>query len=198
LLTAVRDSIVLVTGGVVLPTERNTATLDLTKQRVLGIDPALRCTGFGVIDPVDRSLHAVDCGVVRTTPKQPMSECLRRLAGGIREIVQQYQPAAAAIEGGFFARNAKTAMVLGMARGVVVGTLADLGVTMYEYAPRRVKQSVCGYGNAGKEQVAQVVAQMLGLEVDDLPRDATDALALAICHLQTASNMQGLLVPDPL
>jgi len=166
--------------------------------RILGIDTALRTTGYGLIDFDGREFDPVDCGVITTKAKQPLSECLLRLAGGMRELVEQYAPDLAAIEGVFYFRNARTAMVLGSARGAVICTLAELGIPMYEYSPRKVKQAVCGYGNASKEQVALLVAERLGLTVDSVHKDATDALALAICHVQMATTTQGLMLPDPL
>ena len=166
--------------------------------RILGMDTALRCTGFGVIDTDGQQYHAVDCGVIRTTAKEPLSECLRRIAGGVRELAEGYAPDVIALEGGFFFKNAKTAMVLGMARGVVVGTMAELRLPIYEYAPRRVKQAVCGYGDAGKQQVALIVSQILNMPLADVKDDATDALALAICHAQTQFIVQGLRLPKPL
>ncbi len=175
-----------------------TTAKNSTVIRILGVDSALRCTGFGLIDTDGQQYRAVDCGVIRTSPKEPMSECLRRLAGGVRELAEGYAPDVVALEGGFFFKNAKTAMVLGMARGAVVAALTELRLPIYEYAPRRVKQAVCGYGNAGKEQVALLVAQILKIPVADVKDDATDALALAICHAQTRFTVQGLRLPDPL
>jgi len=166
--------------------------------RVLGVDPALRCTGYGVIETDGRTHRALDCGVVSTPQSRPLSECLRRLGGGITELIDAYQPAMGAIEGGFFARNAKTAMLLGSARGVVIAALATRDVPVYEYAPRRIKQAVCGYGNASKEQIAVVMSQLLGVDVGDLRSDATDALAIAICHSHTYFTNQGLFLPKPL
>lgn len=166
--------------------------------RVLGVDTALRTTGYGIIDFDGREFKAVDCGVISSKPKLPLSECLRRLAGGMRELVEAYAPDLAAIEGAFYFKNAKTAMILGSARGAVIATLAQLAIPMYEYSPRKVKQAVCGYGNASKEQVALLVAERLNLTVDSVHQDATDALALTICHVQMATTTQGLLLPDPL
>lgn len=166
--------------------------------RILGVDTALRTTGFGVIDTDGRSFQAIDCGVIKTTPKQPLSECLRRLTGGVRELVKEYAPDVAAIEGAFFFRNARTALVLGSARGAVIATLAELAIPMYEYSPRKMKQAVCGHGNASKEQVALLVSQLLQISVGALPDDATDALGLAICHAQACVTANGLLKPDPL
>jgi len=166
--------------------------------RILGVDTALRCTGFGVLDSDGRRFSTVDCGVIRSSRKVSLSECLRRLAGGIRELVRAYSPEAAAIEGAFYFRNVRTAMILGSARGAVIAVLAEQGVPVYEYAPRRVKQAVCGYGNADKQQVALLVARICALNVDDIPRDATDAMALGVCHAQTMVATQGLYLPEPL
>ncbi len=166
--------------------------------RILGVDTALRCTGFGVLDSDGRRFSTVDCGVIRSPRKAPLSECLRRLAGGIRELVRTYAPAAAAIEGAFYFKNVRTAMVLGSARGAVIAVLSEHDVPIFEYAPRRVKQAVCGYGNADKQQVALLVSRICALDVEEIPRDATDAMALAVCHAQTMVAAQGLYLPDPL
>ena len=128
---------------------------------IIGIDTALRCTGYGVVDIDGKKYSAIDCGVIKNKKNYTLSECLRRLAGGIQEIVKLYQPEVAAIEGGFYFINAQTAMILGMARGTVVSILAQAGIPTYEYAPRRAKQTVVGYGNASKEQVANFMAQLL-------------------------------------
>jgi crossover junction endodeoxyribonuclease RuvC len=165
--------------------------------RVLGVDASLRCTGFGIVDTDGRTFEAVDCGLIRTPAKAPLSECLRRLSGGIRELVESYAPDVASVEGAFFFKNARTAMILGMARGAVIAALAERAIPVFEYAPRRAKQAVCGYGNASKEQVSHLVAQLLGLDVRAIPADATDALALAICHAQATSALHGLLAPRP-
>jgi crossover junction endodeoxyribonuclease RuvC len=156
--------------------------------RVLGVDTALRCTGFGIIDFALTRPEVLECGVIKTTSKWPLSECLRRLAGGVKELVRIYQPDVAAIEGAFYHRNVKTAMVLGMARGVVVATLAELNIPVYEYAPKRAKQAVTGSGNASKEQIANVMSALFSVDLSNLPLDATDALALACCHHQTEAS----------
>jgi crossover junction endodeoxyribonuclease RuvC len=166
--------------------------------RILGIDAALRVTGFGVVDCQGNKMVAVDCGIIKTSAGEPLSECLRRLSGGIRELARTHAPDEAAIEGAFYCRNVRTSMVLGSARGVVIAALAELGIPIYEYAPRRVKQSICGFGNASKQQVALLVAQFLKIQVSNLRDDATDALGLAICHAQTCRVAGGFGVPDRL
>ena len=166
--------------------------------RILGIDTALRTTGYGVIDVDGPRFRALDAGVIRTSPKEPFSECLRRLAGGVRELAKVHAPDVVAIEGAFYCRNVKTTMVLGSARGAVIAAVAELSIPMYEYAPRKVKQSVCGFGNASKPQVALLVAQVLGISVTNLGDDSTDALALAICHAYASQMQGGLALPPPL
>ena len=166
--------------------------------RILGIDPALRCTGYGILDTDPTAVRAIDCGVIRTPPKQPLSECLRRLAGGIAELIGSYRPDVLVLEGGFYSRNARTAMVLGCARGVVIAGAATHDLPVYEYAPRRVKQAVCGYGNADKKQVASILCQLTGLNPEQLVSDATDALAVAFCHNNTCRTNQGIFLPLPI
>jgi len=166
--------------------------------RILGVDAALRCTGYGVLESDGRRFRAVDCGVIRTPKSAPMSECLRSTLLGMRDLVRSYSPEVAAIEGGFYCRNVRTAMTLGAVRGVAIAVLTEHGVPVFEYAPRRVKQAVCGYGNAAKEQVALMVGTLLCLNVEEVDDDATDALALALCHAQTAFSVGGMYLPDPL
>lgn len=166
------------------------------QQRVLGVDTALRCTGWGLVDVHGNKLSAVDCGVIRNQAKDPVSQCLRRLAGGIRELVALYHPQVAVIEGAFYCKNVRTAMVLGSARGAVIAVLAEHELPIFEYAPRRVKQSICGFGNASKQQVALLVAQFLSISTEQIALDSTDALALALCHAQDLTVAQGLSMPS--
>ena len=166
------------------------------KTRLLGLDTALRTTGFGLVDCLGNRLSAVDCGIIATSAREPLSTCLRRLAGGVRELVQTYAPDEAVIEGAFYCKNVRTSMLLGSARGAVIAVLAELSIPIYEYAPRRVKQAVCGFGNASKAQVALLVAQFLSIQVNNLRDDATDALALAICHAHACRVSGGYGVPE--
>ena len=165
---------------------------------IIGIDTALRCTGYGLIKVNGKEFSPIDCGVIKNSKGAPHSECLRRLAGGIQEIIEKYHPDIASIEGGFYFRNAKTAMVLGMARGTVVSVLAQENIIAYEYAPRKAKQTVVGHGGASKDQVAQFMARMLSLDISEIPNDSTDAMALAVCHALTMQTANGLYVPIPL
>ena len=136
-------------------------------------------------------MACVEFDVLRVPARAAASDCLTRLLRGIGEIVARTRPAAAAIEGAFFFKNAGTAMILGEARGVAIAACAAQGVPVYEYAPRRVKQAVVGFGGAGKEQVQKMVMSLLALR-EQPPEDAGDALALAICHLHNRTGYAAL------
>ena len=179
--------------------EQEVAAIDPNVQRrILGVDTALRCTGWGMIDVRGNAMKAVDCGVIRNSSKLRMSECLRNLSGGIRELVQLYHPDIAVLEGAFYFENVRTAMMLGSARGSVIAALAENGITIYEYAPRRIKQAVCGNGSASKRQVAILVSQFLNIRTDQFALDATDALSMAICHALELTTAGGLALPKEL
>ncbi len=166
---------------------------------ILGIDTAIRCTGYGVVSMPDfKNIGILDCGVIKNTQKMPHSECLRRIGGGIRELIKRFSPETAAIEGAFVDRNIKTAMILSLARGAAIYTCAEAGVSVFEYSPKVAKRAITGTGNASKEQIAAMIAGMLNIEVKDIPRDSTDALALAICHGQIALKPElNFLLPKP-
>ena len=154
---------------------------------ILGIDPAIRTTGYGVIsaDPTEGSgMTILDCGVIRNQATLPHTECLRRLHGGIAELVDLYHPDCAVLEDPFVGRNAKTAIILGMARGSILTALADRAVPSYAYAPTVAKRAAAGSGSADKSRIAFLLAAEFGIDVAEIPLDSTDALALAMCHLQ--------------
>ena len=159
--------------------------------RILGIDASLRCSGVGVVERRAGRLVAVDFGLIRNAPAVPHSACLAKIQRELATLLARAQPAAAALEGGFFFKNPKTAMILGEARGVVLAACATAGVPVFEYAPRLVKQSLTGFGAAQKEQVARMVMTILGLR-EPPPADAADALALAICHLHHQTGIAAL------
>lgn len=156
------------------------------RTRTLGIDPGTALLGWGVLDEHQGTLQSVAYGVVRTPRGQATEQRLLTLYTELTTLVQQYQPGAAAIEELFFSRNVTTALGVGQARGVVLLTLAQAGVAVYEYTPREVKQAVAGYGGADKRQMQEMVRLTLHLERIPRPDDAADALAIAICHAYTA------------
>ena len=170
------------------------------QMRIIGLDVALRCTGWGIIDTRSNPFRqtAVDSGVIKNTDKQPISDCLRHLAAATRELIALYKPNIAVLEGGFYCQNVHTAISLGAARGAVIATLAEAGIPVYEYAPRKVKQAICGFGNASKQQVALLVSQFLHIQVDKISNDSTDALAMALTHAQMMSIANGLNPPQPI
>ena len=165
---------------------------------IIGIDTAIRKTGYGVIDMrTDGSFRILDCGLIRNSATLPHSECLRRLAGGIRELVSTFHPEAASIESAFVSKNIKTAMILSLARGAVITTLAQCAVPAFEYSPKSAKRAATGLGEADKRQVASIMANLGGLDVSQIPDDATDALALAFCHGNMTLRCAGGLVRQP-
>jgi len=156
--------------------------------RVLGIDPGLATTGFGIIKADGNDQYqCLQYGVITTEAGLPDADRLQALFIHISDLIQKHQPETCAVEKLFFQKNVKTALSVGQARGVVLLTLAQAHLPVYEYTPNEVKQSVCGYGNADKSQVQRMVQTLLHL--DDLPKpdDAADALAVAICHIHHQS-----------
>ncbi|MBE6403970.1 MAG: crossover junction endodeoxyribonuclease RuvC [Lentisphaerae bacterium] len=163
---------------------------------VLGLDPAIRTTGYGVVEMLPgKRAKILDCGVIKNTPQMPHSECVRRLAGGVRELIKTFRPDCASMESPFVGDNARTAIILGMARGAILTALAENAIPAYAYAPIVAKRAVTGISHARKEQVALMMANEFAISVGDIPDDATDALALAVCHgqkaLQTGIDLTG-------
>lgn len=159
--------------------------------RILGIDTSLRSTGVGIIEARGTDLRAVAYGRIRNKPSEPHSRCLENIFNSITDLIQEHSPDCAAIEGAFFAKNAKTAMVLGQARGTAITACAIKKLDITEHSPRRVKQSVVGTGTAQKDQVAKMVMRLLNLE-EQPQEDAADALAIAICHYHQLSLPEDL------
>ncbi|MFO7869952.1 MAG: crossover junction endodeoxyribonuclease RuvC [Kiritimatiellia bacterium] len=159
--------------------------------RVLGIDTSLRSTGIGVVEAEGNCLRAVTRRTIKAPRDRPVSECLRRLNEGIAEVIETTAAEEAAVEGGFYCRNVRTAMVLGEARGAAIASCASQGVAVYEYSPRRVKQAVVGTGSADKSQVRRMLMSILGLR-EEPGEDEGDALAIAVCHLHSRTSYQAL------
>jgi crossover junction endodeoxyribonuclease RuvC len=148
--------------------------------RILGIDPGTRATGFGVVEFDGSALRRVGGGVIR--PRSPeLPGRLHELLGAIGRVIEEAAPDGAALEAVFTARNPRSALLLGHARGVALVACAAADLTPAEYAPGRVKQAVVGYGAASKSQVQRMVQRLLGLSAPP-PSDEADALAVAICH----------------
>jgi len=150
---------------------------------VLGIDPGLAATGYGLVREESGKLEAVEFGVVRTSAAKPLAERLRTIASSLEEVAKQYRPGCASVERIFSAVNIKTALLLGHVRGAILMELCRNGLQVHEYSALQIKQALVGYGHADKQQVAEMVRLMLGLAKPPKPADASDALAAAICHL---------------
>lgn len=152
-------------------------------QVILGLDPSLRGTGYGIIrlgKPVPQTLVQ---GTITCPPGWERSRCLVKIHQTLRELLKQHQPEVCIVEGLFYAQNLQTALILGEARGAAMAAVAEAGLDIYEIAPRKVKQAIVGYGAAQKLAVAKMVQRMLKLPEPPAP-DAADALALALTHLQ--------------
>jgi crossover junction endodeoxyribonuclease RuvC len=151
----------------------------------LGIDPGTAILGFGVIEG-DTDPQLVDVGVIETESTTPMPERLCFLHAETQRLIEIFRPDVLAIEQLFFARNVTTAIAVGQARGVVLLAAAQAGVEVAEYSPSEVKFAISGYGKAEKRQMQEMVRIILNLEHAPQPDDAADALAIALCHAQTA------------
>jgi crossover junction endodeoxyribonuclease RuvC len=158
---------------------------------VLGIDPGLRATGWGVLavggggagSPEREETRVLGYGVVATEKGAPLPERLRCLFAGLREVIGRWQPAEVAVEEAFVAANRRVAITMGEARGVALLAAAEAGLPVFDYSASEVKQAVAGYGRGSKEQVQEMLRLQLGLEAAPQPADAADALATAVCHL---------------
>lgn len=152
----------------------------------LGIDPGIAIVGFAVVVARGSELSMVACDVITTTAGTPLPQRLQVIYKQLSEVIATYQPHEAAMEELFFAKNARTAITVGQARGVAMLALANGGLSIAEYTPLQVKQAVTGYGGAKKEQIGEMVRILLHLKAVPRPDDAADAAAIAICHLHTA------------
>ncbi|MFP2908026.1 crossover junction endodeoxyribonuclease RuvC [Pyxidicoccus sp. 3LFB2] len=152
--------------------------------RVLGVDPGSRFMGYGVVEEKRGRLVHVGHGVIKVDESAPLASRLKDLHAALTEALGRYQPDSVAVEGLFTFRNARSALVLGHARGVALLAAAQAGLTVHEYAPAKVKKSVGAGGADGKDAVARMVCTLLTLEASRFERaDASDALAVAMCHL---------------
>ena len=150
---------------------------------ILGIDPSLRGTGYGIIQTGGTQPVALAQGTISCSKDWERSRCLAKISQTLREVVHKHEPQVCVVEGLFFAQNLKTAIIMGEARGAAMAAIAETGLDIYEIATRKVKQAIVGYGAAQKLAVAKMVQRMLGL--NELPApDAADALALALAHAQ--------------
>ena len=164
--------------------------------RVLGIDPGSETLGWGVIDGSGTKYALVDFGTVKSKPKQQFSKRLMNIYNGVAEIMAEHSPDVMSIEDTFYAVNVGVAIKLGQVRGIMLLLAEQRGLEIAEYAPRLVKQTVVGYGNAEKHQVGEMVRILLKLKEVPTPHDAADALAIAICHFHHSGIKQRIKQAD--
>ncbi len=153
--------------------------------RILGIDPGTIITGYGIIEERNGQVHHVDNGGIQPRKKLPLPQRLQTIATELARIIERFQPEAVAVESLFVARNVRSSLLLGHARGVALLAAANAGLPVAEYSPTEVKQAVTGTGRASKAQIQHMVRAMLRLP-EEAFEDASDALAVAMCHGQCA------------
>lgn len=157
----------------------------MKSRRILGIDPGTGICGFGVVENGNR---AIDYGVISTPPHTPLPERLLDIYNSLHEIIEQNHPDAMAIEKLFFKQNITTGISVAEARGVCMLVAKQCNLPIFEYAPNQIKNAICGYGQAHKPQIQEMVRQHLGLKSAPQPDDAADALAVAIVHSFVAKD----------
>lgn len=160
--------------------------------RILGIDPGYAILGYGVIEMKGNRFKVIDYGAVTTDAKMEMPDRLKVLYNSLMELIARYEPEVASIEELFFNTNAKTAILVGQARGVAVLACANSGLEIAEYTPLQIKQALVGNGRAEKKQVQFMVKTLLNLKEVPKPDDTADALAAAVCHGHSAGSRNRL------
>lgn len=161
-------------------------------QIILGIDPGMAVTGWGIIEYAGDKPRLIDHGTIVTAARDPHHERLEMIHEGIQDVIDSFHPEQAAIEEIFSGVNIRTALALGQARGVIILACAGRGLKPADYTPLRIKQAVTGYGRASKVQVQQMVKVLLGLPKVPKPDHASDALAIAICHAHTMKTTKAV------
>ena len=163
--------------------------------RILGIDPGIVTTGYGVIESREDEVTLIDFGALNSPTRSPIGERLSYLYGKLLEVITRYQPDAMAVEQPFMAKNARSALAIGRAQAIAILAAANQGIPTYEYTPAQIKQQVADYGASSKEQIQEMVRLQLGLSQTPQPSDAADALAIALCHLYKA-HLDSLLARE--
>ena len=159
---------------------------------VLGIDPGTAVTGYGVVlRREDGRLSLLECGVIRTSSKEPLPFRIREIFQGIRAIIDRFEPGSVAVEDVFQGKNVRSALTLGHARGAILLAAALEDLLIAEYSPREIKKAVVGTGNATKDQVAYMVQRHLRLKSPPTPTDAADGVAAALCHCLVTGSPTG-------
>ena len=161
---------------------------------VLGIDPGTAVTGYGVVSVDGRGQPTlIECGVIRTTPREPLHKRLVDIHEGIVELIQRHKPTQVAVESVFYARNVRTTIVLGHARGVILLAAACAKIEISEFPPAEIKKAITGTGAATKQQVQFMVTKLLRLKLAPQPADAADGVAAALCACMASQQLRPLL-----
>jgi len=167
------------------------SAIHCTHMRVLGIDCGGEYTGYGVVEMrANGRLGCLVCGAIKLSPKESLPRRLAQIFAELGAVIGEYHPDEVAIEDVFYALNVKSALKLGQVRGVAMLAAAAAGLEVAEYSPLTIKSAVVGYGRAEKQQVQHMVTRLLELSRPPEPMDASDALAIAICHLHTAGTLE--------
>jgi len=153
---------------------------------ILGIDPGIATTGYGIVEKKGDALKKIAYGCIITNKKEPLEKRLDIIFDDLMDVIKEYKPDEVAVEEIFFAANSKTAITVGHARGVVLLACSKSKKPIYGYTPLQIKQAVCGYGHGDKKQIQEMVKTLLCLKDIPKPDDAADGLAAAICHANTS------------
>lgn len=163
----------------------------LKSYRLLGVDPGTNALGYAIIEVKGKKTSVVDMGTVRMRPYLSQQHKLKIILERLTGIIDTYKPTEMAIEAPFFGKNVQSMLKLGRAQGVAIAAAMTRNLEVTEYAPKKIKQSVTGNGNASKEQVAAMLEQLLNIKLNDKSLDATDALGAAMCHFYQSSSTLG-------
>jgi crossover junction endodeoxyribonuclease RuvC len=164
--------------------------------RIFGIDPGSERTGYGCIESAGSRHRLVICGSLSAPARATFPEKLQTIHAGLRALLERHRPECVAIEDIFYARNVRSALRLGHARGVAILAASQVGLPVVEYSPAEIKRAVVGYGRAEKPQVQEMIRLLLGLDAKPSPHDVADALAVAVCHVHSTTRGVGRATSD--
>lgn len=153
--------------------------------KILGIDPSSAATGYGILESRDGEAAVLAYGTIKPARRAALPDKLLEIKSGIETLLREFRPEEVAVENPFYAQNVKTAMTLGQVRGAVLVAIAGARTPLFEYSPLEIKKAVTGYGQAEKSQVGVMIRTLLRIDDDAMEEDAADALACALCHLNT-------------
>lgn len=164
---------------------------DKDTYKILGVDPGTNVLGYAVIEVSSKTLKVLNFGVFRLEKYEDHHEKLKEIFLQLQEIIETYLPSQLAIEAPFYGKNVQSMLKLGRAQGVAMAAAMTMGLEIQEYAPKKIKQSITGNGNASKEQVAAMLESILKIKITSKFLDATDALGVAVCHFNQSSSFVG-------